>query len=217
MILTKRDVRLFWWVNGWGAVTVEQVAAWMGGVGFSTAARRIRKLCEAGFLRRIQVAGLREPAIALTDYGQEVARDPLPPLPGVRLATWHHDKTMCSMEARILRRFPESVVIPERRLRTNRLMAGAPPKHLPDAEAHRAGVRPIAFELELTPKAPGRIQEILTAYATSRDYASVIYLVPDQRMKRYVQRFAADHDDLIKVHIVNMPSSVGGHGGAING
>jgi hypothetical protein len=217
MILTKRDVRMLWWVNGWGAVTVEQIAAWMGGVLFSTAARRVRKLCDAGLLRRIEVVGLREQPIGVTEAGRRVARDPLEPLPGVRLATWHHDQTMCTIEARILRRYPESVVNPERRIRANRILAGAPPLHLPDAELQRAGARPIGFELELTPKGPQKIQAIVDSYATSRRYASIIYLVPDERMERYVKRFTDPHGMLFDIRPINVPWVLGGPHGAKNG
>lgn len=217
MILTKRDVRMLFWLNGWGAVTVEQIAAWMGGVLFSTAARRVRKLCDAGLLRRIEVVGLREQPIGLTEAGRRVARDPLEPLPGVRLATWHHDQTMCSMEARILRHYPASVVNPERRIRANRLIAGAPTMHLPDAEVQRAGAPPIGFELELSPKGKARIQEIVDTYATSRRYASVVYLVPDQRMARYVRRFTDAHGKLFDIRLINVPSALDRPGGAING
>lgn len=194
--ITDRDLRLFWWVNGWGAVTVELIAVWMG-VDFSTAARRVRKLVEAGFLRRIEVVGLRQEPIALTEEGRRAASDPLRPLAGIRLSTWRHDSLMCTIEPWILERAPSGVLHPERRIRANRTEVGAPTGHVPDAELEMAAGRTFAFELELSAKAAHRIQAIVDGYATSQ-YAAIYYLVPDQRMARYVRRFT-DGLDLIKV------------------
>jgi hypothetical protein len=205
--ITNRDLRLFWWVNGWGAVTVELIAVWMG-VDFSTAARRVRKLIAGGFLRRIEVVGLREQAVVVTEDGRRAANDPLAPLPGVRLSTWQHDCQMCAFEPRILRGGPDGVLHPERRIRSNRALAGAPSGHVPDAELERARGGAIAFEWELSPKAPQKIQAILDGYATSQ-YAAVYYLVPDERMARYVRRFTGGLEDLIKVQLINTSPNSG--------
>ena len=196
-VITDRDIRIFKWVNGWGAVTVELLAAWLG-VDFSTAARRVRKLIEAGFLRRIEVLGLRERPIALTEEGQRAAKDELTPLSGVRLGTWNHDCQMCALEPQILRWFPNGVLHPDRRIRINRALRGSTTSHVPDAELHRAVGAPIAFELELSPKAPDRIQAIIDGYVTS-DYAAVVYLIPDERMERYLRRFTDGLEHRVKV------------------
>lgn len=211
MVLMPRDLRFCRWLNGWGGVTVALAAIWLG-VGFSTAARRIRKLVDAGFLKRITVAGISEPVIVLTEEGRHVAGDPLIPLAGIRVSTWEHDRQMCGLEPRILRRFPNSVVHPERRIRSNRALAGVPAGHLPDAEVERAEGGPIALELELSQKAPRRIQAIVDGYATSH-YAEVYYLVPDQDMARYVRRFTGGHEQLIRVQTVNLIPNNGDIGG----
>jgi hypothetical protein len=201
MIITERDLRLLRWVNGWGAVTVAQVAVWLL-VDFSTAARRVRKLIEGGFLRRLPVSGLTVQPVAMTKLGCEAANDPLRPLAGIRVATWPHDSKMVDLEARILQRFPDGVLHPDRRIRSNRKLEGSSFRHVPDAELERAGSRPIAIELELSKKAPDRLQAIIDGYVTDRTYVAVFYLSDDEDVARYVSRFTEGLRDFVKVQLV---------------
>lgn len=209
MFLTPRDLEFFRWLNGWGAVTVELATLWFEAQ-FSTVARRIRKLVDAGFLERIEVAGLRGKLIVLTEEGRRAANDELAPLEGIRLSTWQHDASMCAFEPRIKRRFPDGVVHPERRIRSNRRLAGVQSGHVPDAEVERPAGRPIAFELELSKKAPSRIQAIVDSYVTSQEYARVFYLVPNASMDKYVRRFTEGLDHLIKVVPIKVTPGNGG-------
>jgi hypothetical protein len=202
-VLTPRDLKFFWWLNGWGAVTVAMAAVWFEAQ-FSTVARRIRKLIEAGFLEQIEVAGLREKPIVLTEEGMRAARDELVPLAGIRLSTWQHDSLMCALEPRIKRRYPDGVVHPDRRIRCNRRLAGVQAGHVPDVELERPTGGAIAFELELSRKAPGRIRAIVDSYASPQQYARVYYLVPDASMAKYVSSFTDDHKDLIKVRTIDI-------------
>lgn len=213
MFVTERDLRFLWWLNGWGAVTVALAAVWFEAQ-FSTVARRIRKLIEAGFLERIQVAGLREKVIVLTEEGRRAARDELVPLAGIRLSTWQHDSLMCALEPQIKRKYPDGVVHPDRRIRCNRRLAGVQAGHVPDVELERPAGGAIAFELELSRKAPGRIQAIVDSYATSQQYTRVYYLVPDASMANYVRRFTNHHEDLIEVRTIDVDQLTRGSGAA---
>lgn len=205
--ITDRDLRLLWWVNSWGAVTVELITAWLG-VDFSTAARRVRKLIATGVLRRIEIVGLREPAIAVTEEGRRIANDPLRPLQGIRLSTWQHDCMVCTLEPRLLKLFSNSVLHPDRRIRCNRALAGLPPGHVPDAELHRAAGGRIAIEIELSPKAPALIRAIVDGYEDSQEYVQVFYVVPDEDMRSYVRRFADGVDDRVRVGLIDELPSV---------
>jgi hypothetical protein len=204
VIIVERDLRLLVWINGWGAVSVLQIALWLA-VDFSTAARRVRKLVEAGVLRRLVAEGLGLQPVALTERGCAIANDSLVPLAGIRMGTWRHDSMMVDLEPRILRRFPDAVVCPDRRIRANRALSGAPQHHVPDAEAQRVGRRPIAFELELSMKAPRRVQAIVDAYATSQKYEVVYYLSTDERVVRHVARFAVGFERFIKISLIRIP------------
>lgn len=203
MIITERDLRLLRWVNGWGAVTVVQIAIWLG-VDFSTGARRVRKLIATGLLCRLPASGLQQRPIAVTKLGCQVSGDPLQPLGGFRLATWDHDSKMVNLEGRILRRFSDAILHPDRRIRSRRTLAGASRSHVPDAELERADRRPIAIELELSEKPPGILQAIIDAYAIDRSYSHVIYLVETERLAAYVRRFATNLD-FIRVVLIPSP------------
>jgi hypothetical protein len=202
VIVVERDLRLLAWINGWGAVSVSQIALWLA-VDFSTAARRVRKLIEAGLLLRLAAGGLGVQPVALTARGCAIANDSLAPLPGIRIATWRHDSLMVDLEPRILRRFPDAVVHPDRRIRANRALSGATQSHVPDAELERgAGRRPLAFELELSMKAPRRVQAIIDGYAADRTYEAVFYLTTDERVARHVRRFTGGLEDIVKVQLL---------------
>ena len=86
MRVTDRDVVMIKWLNGHNGVTVSQIAHWLK-TDYSTAARRVRKLEDAGLVRRLQDAVLGVQPIAATARGCAVAGDPLPALSGVRVAT----------------------------------------------------------------------------------------------------------------------------------
>ncbi|OYU91951.1 MAG: hypothetical protein CFE29_03645 [Bradyrhizobiaceae bacterium PARB1] len=200
MIVTDRDLRLLLWLNGWGWATLEQIATWLG-IDFSTAARRVRKLIEAGLIKRIKIDGLTLNPIAVTRAGCQLVGDDLPPLSGVRVGALHHDAMMVDLEQVILRQRPTGLIRPERRIRSLRGNIGEVGRHTPDAELHEPGRLPIAFELELSRKTPKRIQGIIDQYATSQEYSAVFYVVTSESMSDYVLRFTEGMSDLIKVRM----------------
>jgi hypothetical protein len=106
--------------------------------------------------------------------------------------------------------YPEQRIVGERELRHEERRRGAPVAsavlrevagsrallHRPDlvlcsSEPDRA--RPIAVEVELTIKAPRRLEEICRAWARSRDVSGVLYLAPPA-----VER--ALHRAIVRVH-----------------
>lgn len=208
MVVTERDLETLPWINGWNGVTVEQIAArW--GVDFSTAARRVRKLIDAGLLCRHYVNGLNIQPIAVTRLGCSLARDNLEPLPGVRLATWCHDSTVVDLEPRIVKRFGEGAINPDRRIREKRRLNGVKGSHIPDIELIPTNGRPIAFEVELSMKSPARLQAIIDSYASSANYGAVYYLVPDARLARFVRRFTDGLDHLVRVAVIRSSNQQG--------
>lgn len=204
MVVTERDLKTLPWVNSWNGVTVDQIGVrW--NVDFSTAARRVRKLIDAGLLCRHYVNGLNIQPIAATRLGCSLARDELEPLSGVRLATWHHDSTVVDLAPRIVKRFGEGILNSDRRIRQRRRLDGIKAGHVPDLELIPRQGRPIAFEVELSMKAPARLQSIIDAYASANDYGAVYYLVPDARLARFVRRFTDGLDHLVRVAVIRLP------------
>lgn len=206
-MLTERDEKWIWRVNGFGAVTIQNIADYEG-IDESTVARRIRVLEKAALVRRLSDPLLRVRPIAATKTGCELIGDPLRPLQGLRAGTWRHDSLMASLERSLLKRFG-GIFVPERRLRMNWALDGKSRRHAPDGVVVAANRHQIAIELELTQKAPERMRGIFDEYAAEQRYDRLIYLVPDQKMADYVARFAQGIDYL-HIHILKRRMTSGG-------
>ena len=64
--------------------------------------------------------------------------------------------------------------------------------HVPDlAVEARPGEKPLAIEIELTPKAPRRLRSIMRLYASAGHLAGVRYYVADAGALRAVERAIA--------------------------
>lgn len=191
MRMTDRDRRLIQWINGFGFVTVGQVRKFMG-VDFSTAARRVRTLCDGGLLERRPFPASTMTVLFPTADGCSLSNDSTPPITGVRVATSRHDLMLvdCSMA---LERSFSFVFEPERRLRQRGFNANG---HLPDGLLHRQDERPIAVELELSQKPPRRLAEIFDRYAADLSIEAVWYVVIDDVIERHLRRLARGHEHI---------------------
>lgn len=206
-MVTDRDERWIWRLNGHGAVTIQNIANFEG-IDESTVARRVRVLERAGVVQRLSDPVLRVRPIAATKAGCELTGDPLQPLQGLRAGTWRHDSLMAALERGLLNRFG-GMFVPERRVRMNWALDGKSRRHAPDAIVLAPDRRQIAIELELTQKAPDRMRAIFDFYAAEQHYDRLIYLVPDEKMAAYVRRFA-DGVDYLQIHILKLRGKSGG-------
>ncbi len=198
MRLTERDQRLIRWANGHGYVSVSQVGEFLGN-DFSTAARRVRALCDAALLERRQFPMSALSVLIPSQCACDVVGDDLAPIGGIRVGTSRHDLLVVDCASALERRF-EARFVPERRLRS-RL---ADRDHLPDGILHRLGSPPIAVELELTAKAPRRLQAILDSYASFSEAPEVWYIVVDATIERHLRRFAEGRS---YVRVINWKSA----------
>lgn len=189
MRMTSRDQDLVKWNNGAGFVSVKQVSEWMG-VEFSTGARRVRALCEAGLLERREFPASTATVLIPTADGCALAGDNLAPIKGVRVATSRHDLLLVDCAMALEKRFGFRFE-PERRLRARSFGAAG---HTPDGLLHRPGGRPVAVELELSQKSPARVTAIMDAYAATLDIEEVWYVVIDDIVERYLRRLASGHE-----------------------
>lgn len=197
MSITERDLELVRCISKFGFLTVDQVVRLWGGGDFSTVAARVRKLIDAGLLWRLDLKNSTARPLLATRYGCRLAGDSLPPLKGIRLGTFQHDRMLFdlakSLETRFSSRFET-----EREYRW-RHQERVEAFHVPDGILHRGDKR-IGIELELTKKAPRRLAEIVSSHAANLDLDEVWYVVVTEEMRAYVRRSAgnASHIKIVK-------------------
>lgn len=198
MKITERDIALLLWINGFGFVTVSQIAKWMGGVDFSTAARRVRLLIEAGLLRRVKSQILSATPIILTPKGALVAGDGLPPLKGIRAGEFRHDALLVDVARGLMAKFPGSSFEPVRRIRHSSGVTEA--KHLPDGYL-RHGADRFIVELELTIKSSRRLAAIMADHTADLGAKEVWYVTDSATVARAVSRASAglDHVRIVRL------------------
>lgn len=202
MKLTQRDVELLLWINGFGFVLVSQITKWMG-VDFSTAARRVRALVQAGLVRRVKSSILSSTPIIVTAKGAQVAGDSLPPLSGIRTGGFRHDAVLVDVARGLTARFPGSQFEPARRIRHSGAVAEA--KHLPDGYLHIGADRYIV-ELELAVKSRKRLEAIMAEHTADIGAREVWYVTDSEMVANAIRRASADLDH-VKVVRLQKPSA----------
>lgn len=190
MLFMGRDQKLIVRVNGHGFARINDVAGWMG-VDYFTAARRIGKWTKAGLVRKCYPPFTTIVAIVPTAAGCEMAGDDLAPIRGIRTGTFIHDCKLIEVERQLLTRYGGEFE-PTRRIQARLASSGRPNQHLPDGILRRPGREPVAIELELSVKAPRRLNEIMRAHAADMDVEAVWYLTDNLAVARAVKRAAKD-------------------------
>lgn len=188
MKVTERDLRLLGRINAFGFMSVEQIAdVW--DVNFSTASRRVRKLIEAGLLRRLDLGALAARPLVVTRAGCALMGDRIPPMRGIRIGTYRHDALVVDLALGLERRFGAPFET-ERQLKAQPgLVAG----HLPDGVLHMPDGRHIGIELELTQKSQQRLSEIMAAHTSNLALDAVWYVIIDEAMRPALARASTDH------------------------
>lgn len=185
---TERDMRLLGRLNAFGFMSVEQIADFWG-VDFSTAARRVRKLIEAGLLERLELGVLSARPLVVTRAGCLHLGDTIPPMRGIRSSTYRHDALVVDLALALERRF-HAAFETERQLKSQ---PGPVAGHLPDGVLHLPDGRNIGIELELTQKSQLRLAQIVAIHAGNLALDEVWYLIVDEAMRPALARAAADH------------------------
>ena len=191
----RRDRQLVEWIGRLGAVEVRQVGERFG-VGRSVAYGLVARLIEAGLLERLALLQGEPALIRATADGLSFAGLGLR-VAQVRLGELRHWTAVADVVLWAERAYGPENVITERELRFAEQLEGKPIAssvigELPDARhiLHRPdlvvanGERPIAIEVELTPKAPARLMAIVKAWRRARHVERVIYFClagPTQR------------------------------------
>ncbi|QMV00850.1 MarR family transcriptional regulator [Devosia sp. D6-9] len=187
MKVTERDVGLIRRINAHGFMSVDQIASFWR-VDFSTAARRVRKLIEAGLLHRMTMPFLDARPLVATPTGCNLAGDHIPHVAGIRTGTFRHDALLPDLGLSLERKFSAAFET-ERQIK---MRIGKAP-HLPDGILHMPGGRKVAIELELTQKARRRLARIMDFHAANLEIDAVWYVVLDEAMRAFLQRATIDH------------------------
>lgn len=208
----ERDRQLARWVGRLGAVEVRHVQERFG-VGRSVAYDLIARLSKAGLVERVETLRGEPTLIRATVEGLGFAELGLP-VASVRLGELFHWIACADVCLWAERRFGEQSVLSEPEIRLAERLEGRPVVsaaigelsdgrtrlHRPDL-ALIAGERPIAIEVELTPKAPARLKAIIKGWRRARHVEQVIYLCSPGPTQQGVERAVAEThaDDRISV------------------
>lgn len=193
----ERDRELVGWVGRLGAVEVRHVQERCG-VGRSVAYGLVARLVEAGLLERLALLRGEPALIRATDEGLGFAGLGLS-VATIRLGELRHWIACADVALWAEGKYGPDAVISERELRfteqlegkpiasavTGELPDGRPRLHRPDLVIS-VGERPMAIEVELTPKAPSRLRAIVKAWRRARHVQRVIYLCPHGPTQRAV-------------------------------
>lgn len=198
-LVTTRDLDLVRWIGRIGAVTIDQLMTRFR-LGQSVAYDRIAACVTAGLLNRSAVVYEAPAFLTATRGGLELVGLGLPEvLVSTALARHHH---VCGEVAIWLeeRHGPQSVLsvrelVFEERLtgrpiasaKVGELASGQPRLHRPDF-AILGPTANRAIEVELTPKAPVRLDRIIRSWRRSRCVEEVTYICAPGATRRAVER-----------------------------
>ncbi len=194
-----RDRELVRFVGRHGAVAIEHVMA-ATGVGRTAAYRRVSACIERGLLERLELLRGEPNLLRATREGLRYAGL------GLSVAVVSPGSVdhwlRCATTALLLgEQFGHGQVLTERELRAaerieggpiasakvGELPSGAPRLHRPDLVV-LTEERPTAVEVELTPKAPRRLEQLIRAWRRASWVAEVRYLCEPGQTRRAVER-----------------------------
>jgi len=197
-----RDQELVRFVGRHGVVAVEHVMEAMG-VGRTAAYGRVAACIEGGLLERLAILRSEPSLLRATRSGLRYAGLGLP-VAAVSPGGVKHSLACASVAQRIARTNGQGAVMTERELvlaeqiageaivsaEVGKLRGGRPRLHRPDLVIFKDGER-IAVEVELTPKAPHRLDELIRAWRRALCVNEVHYLCEPGQTYRAVERAVA--------------------------
>ena len=190
--ITERDIEIIKRINGFGYMKVESLAGWLR-TDFSSAARRVRALIEAGLLERKTVK-FGSPVLVATMAGAEYCNDGLRPVSSVGLSTFRHTILLADLANSLEKKFGQPF-LPERRLdAAYRIERGCVPTHLPDGHIQTEPGLPTGIELELTAKSVARTRDIFMAHMADQSIARVHYFAIDESVGAHLIRCGKGFD-----------------------
>lgn len=210
-----RDRELVRYVGRHGVVSIAHVMQAMG-VGRTAAYRRVAACVERGFLERFDLLRCEPPVLRATREGLRFAGLGLP-VATVSPGGVDHWLRCASTALALEERFGPERVLTERELvfveagegrpiasaEVGELPDGTPRLHRPDlAILPEKGV--VAVEVELTPKAPRRLEDLIRAWRRASCVVGVQYLCEPGATRRGVERAVAKVGATQKVAIAEV-------------
>lgn len=196
---SARDRELVRFVGRHGAISIEHVMAALE-VGRTAAYRRVAACIERGLLERLALLRDGPTLLRATRDGLRYAGLGLsiaPVSPGsvdhwLRCATTAlllgeqagHEQVLTERELRVAEQIEGRPIVSAK---LGELPSGRPRLHRPDL-ALLGGERPVAIEVELTPKAPQRLEQLIRAWRRASWVAEVRYLCEPGQTRRAVER-----------------------------
>ena len=213
---TCRDRELLRFVGRHGAVSIEHVMAALG-TGPTMAYRRVAACVERGLIVRLPVLRDEPSLLIATRDGLRYADLSLP-VAVVSPGSVEHWLRCASVALDLGERHGHERVLTERELRAaeqierrpiasarlGELPSGRPRLHRPDL-ALLLGEQPTAIEVELTPKSPRRLDQILRAWRRASWVAEVRYLCPPGASRRALERAIARTRTEERVRVEEVP------------
>jgi hypothetical protein len=212
----ERDRELVRWISRLGAVGVGHVGGKLG-VGRSVAYDLVARLVDAGLLERVSLLRGEPALIRATAEGNGVAELGLPVaritpalvshwLACADVALWAErrlgcDRVISERELRLLEQIEGKAIASAK---VGELPDGAPRLHRPDLAVVNGAERPIAIEVELSPKAPWRLRAIIVAWRRASSVERVIYLAAPGETMRGVQRAVRLKHAGERVHVLGV-------------
>lgn len=197
--MSRRDRELVRFVGVHGAVAIEHVMAALG-VGRTAAYRRVAACIEAGLLERIGLLRGEPSLLRATRAGLRYAGLGLG-VATVSPGSVDHWLRCATTALELGEEFGSDRILGERELvlaeriegrpiasaRIGELPSGAPRLHRPDLVVLTQGM-PIAVEVELTPKAPRRLEAIVRSWRRAGCVEEVRYYCEPGQARRAVER-----------------------------
>ncbi len=210
-----RDRELIHYVARYGVVSIENVMVAMA-VGRTAAYRRVRACIEQGLLERLDVLRAAPSLLRCTRSGLRHAGVGLP-VPVVSPGAVGHWLQCASTGQLLAEEFGAQAILTERDLILAERVKGRPIAsakcglrpdgaarwHRPDL-AIRTGERMIAIEVELTPKAPRRLEAILRGWRRAPGIEEVRYYCAPGSTRRAVERAIATTHSQERVRILEV-------------
>jgi hypothetical protein len=203
--ITDRDCRTLAFAAGHRFVFAAQIAMLLG-ISTRAATDRLRTLRDGGYLTESDLFKNEPSHYQVTTRGLRAIGSDLPRPRRVDLSLYRHEAGLAWLTVAAERGMfgPLRQIVPERQMRSQdgrsgggeepfgvRVGAvgrgGRPRLHYPDLVLVTDTGHRVAFELELTLKAPRRRERILAAYAGDQRIDAVIYLVDHAARRRAMQ------------------------------
>jgi hypothetical protein len=141
-------------------------------------------------MRRLQLPVLSRSVLIPTQRACDLIGDSMAPINHVRVSEYEHSSQLFDVAQALITKF-NATWISERRLR----QLNEADSHIPDGILRRED-GDIAIELELTPKAPRRLADILAEHAANLAVRETWYVIDSEAVEKLVRRLAVGYPQI---------------------